>query len=309
MTGNSVFVIGSFIMGLTIRVPRAAAPGESLMGSEFDMGPGGKGLNLAIAIRRAGGEVGLVMSIGRDIFGQYALDTLKREGLPLDHILQVEDYPTGCGFVTLLPSGENSIVIHAGANNYLQSKQLIELESAIKSSAVVIAQLEVSPDVAETAMILGKKHGCLTILNPAPARPISAHTLAHVDILTPNESEARVLLGLAPDSEVPTETLAQRLLELGPSTIVLTQGRRGALIATAQGIRTIASPTIDLVDSTGAGDAFNGHLAYHLARGKSVEEAVGQAVYAGAFCAGKLGVINGLPTTTELEDFIKKQNV
>ena len=309
MAGNSVFVIGSFIMGLTIRVPRAAAPGESLMGSEFDMGPGGKGLNLALAIRRAGGEVRLVMSIGRDIFGQYALDTLKREGLSLEHIHQVDDQPTGCGFVTLLPSGENSIVIHAGANNCLRPEHLIELESAIQDCAVVITQLEVSPGVAETAMVLGKKHGGMTILNPAPARPISARTLAHVDILTPNETEARVLLGLAPDSKAPTGTLAQRLLELGPGTIVLTQGRRGALIATARGIRTIASPTIDVVDSTGAGDAFNGHLAYHLAQGKSVEEAVGQAVYAGAFCAGKLGVINGLPTARELEYFIKRQSV
>lgn len=296
-------------MGLTIRVPRAAAPGESLMGNEFDMGPGGKGFNLALAIHRAGGEVGLVMSIGRDLFGQYALDTLIREGLPTDHIEQVDGQPTGCGFVTLLPSGENSIVINAGANNYLRPEHLIKLEAQIQTSAVVITQLEVSPDVNETAMVLGKKHGCLTILNPAPARPISARTLAHVDILTPNETEARVLLGLTPDSEVPTEVLAQRLLDLGPGTIVLTQGKRGALIATPQGTRTIASPTIELVDSTGAGDAFNGHLACQLAQGKSVEEAVEQAVLAGAYCAGKLGVIAGLPTVQELDDFIKTQNV
>ncbi len=152
-------------------------------------------------------------------------------------------------------------------------------------------------------------HGCLTILNPAPARPVSARTLAHVDILTPNETEARVLLGLEPAAEVPTEILAKRLLALGPKTVVLTQGRRGALIATKDRIRTIASPVIDLVDSTGAGDAFNGHLAYHMAQGKSVEEAVELAVYAGAYCAEKLGVIDGLPTAQELDDFIKKQTL
>ncbi len=296
-------------MGLTIRVPRAPAAGESLLGSGFNLGPGGKGLNLAIAIRRAGGEVGFVLCIGKDMFGQYALDTLAAEGLPIAHVHQVEDAPTGCGFVTLLPSGENSIVIDAGANLALRPEHLNEIENTISASKVVVAQLEVTLEVAETAMVLGKKHGCLTILNPAPTRPVSARTLAHVDILTPNETEARVLLGLPPDAEVPTEILAKRLLELGPKTIVLTQGMRGALIATRDGIRTIASPKISLVDSTGAGDAFNGHLAYHLAQGKSVPEAVGLAVYAGAYCAGKLGVINGLPTTQELDDFIKKQNL
>lgn len=305
MAGNSVFVVGSFIMGLTIRVPRAPAAGESLLGSGFNLGPGGKGLNLAIAIRRAGGEVGFVLCVGKDMFGQYALDTLNKEGLLTDHVHQVDDQPTGCGFVTLLPSGENSIVIDAGANLSLWPEHLTAIENTISASKVVVAQLEVTPEVAETAMILGKKNGCLTILNPAPARPITARTLAHVDILTPNETEARVLLGLAPGAKVPTEILAKRLLALGPKTIVLTQGKRGALIATRNGICTIASPVIDLVDSTGAGDAFNGHLAFHLARGKSVEESVELAVYAGAYCAGKLGVIDGLPTKQELDDFIK----
>lgn len=296
-------------MGLTIRVPRAPAAGESLLGSGFNLGPGGKGLNLAIAIRRAGGEVGLVLCIGKDVFGRYALDTLAREGLSTDHVHQVEDQPTGCGFVTLLPSGENSIVIDAGASLSLRPEHLTQIENILGASKVVVTQLEVTPEVAETAMVLGKKHGCLTILNPAPARPVSARTLAHVDILTPNETEARVLLGLEPAADIPTETLAERLLALGPKTVVLTQGRRGALIATKEGIRTIASPVIDLVDSTGAGDAFNGHLAYHLAQGKSVEEAVELAVYAGAYCAGKLGVIDGLPTAQELDNFIKKQNL
>ncbi len=309
MAGNSVFVVGSFIMGLTIRVPRAPAAGESLLGSGFNLGPGGKGLNLAIAIRRAGGEVGFVLSIGKDMFGRYALDTLAREGLPADHVHQVEDQPTGCGFVTLLPSGENSIVIDAGANLALRPEHLIQIEDILGASKVVVTQLEVTPEIAETAMVLGKKHGCLTILNPAPARLVSARTLAQVDILTPNETEARVLLGLEPTAHIPTETLAERLLALGPKTIVLTRGRRGALIATKEGIRTIASPKISLVDSTGAGDAFNGHLAYHLAQGKSVEEAVELAVYAGAYCAGKLGVIDGLPTAQELDNFIKKQNL
>lgn len=296
-------------MGLTIRVPRTPAAGESLLGSGFNLGPGGKGLNLAIAIHRAGGEVGLVLCIGKDMFGQYALDTLNKEGLSIAHVHLVDDEPTGCGFVTLLPSGENTIVIDAGANLALKSEYLIEIEKTIAASTVVVAQLEVTAEVTETAMVLGKKHGCLTILNPAPARPVSARTLAHVDILTPNETESRVLLGLAPDAEVPTEILAKGLLDLGLKTVVLTQGRRGALVATKDGVRTIASPVIDLVDSTGAGDAFNGHLAFHLAQGKSVEEAVGQAVYAGAYCAGKLGVIDGLPTAQELDDFIKEQKL
>ena len=181
---------------------------------------------------------------------------------------------------------------------------LARAEESIKSSSVVISQLEVAPDVAEEAMVIGKKHCCITILNPAPARPLSARTLNHADILTPNVTEASVLLGLPPDADVSTKVLAQRLLKLGPKAIVLTQGKQGALVATPEGIETITSPAINLVDSTGAGDAFNGNMAHALAQGKSLRVAVERAVYAGAFCAGKLGVINGLPTTAELNKFI-----
>ncbi|MBC7568954.1 MAG: ribokinase [Spirosoma sp.] len=309
MHRTSVFVVGSFIMGLTIRVSRPPAAGETLMGYGFDLGPGGKGINMAIALKRAGAQVDLMLCIGQDLFGQQAMAVLKQENLSTQYVHQSTDQPTGCGFVTLLPSGENSIVINSGANLCMTPDLLVQAEAAIKASSVLICQLEVTPDVAEVSMVMGKKHGCMTILNPAPAQPLSACTLSHVDVLTPNETEAKILLGLPPDADVPTETLIGQLLKLGPKAVVLTQGKHGALIATDAGIQHIFSPVIDLADSTGAGDAFNGNMARELAQGKSLREAVERAVYAGAFCAGTLGVINGLPTTTELDKFINQHRV
>ncbi len=309
MDRTSVFVVGSFIMGLTIRVSRPPAAGETLMGYDFDLGPGGKGINMAIALKRAGAQVELILCLGKDLFGQQALAVLEQENISTQYVHQFTDQPTGCGFVTLLPSGENSIIINSGANLSMTSDLLTQAEEAIKSSSVVICQLEVTPEVAEAAMRMGKKHGCMTILNPAPARPLSALTLSHVDVLTPNETEAKILLGLPPNADVPTQTLIGQLLKLGPKAVVLTQGKHGALIATDAGIEHVSSPVIDLVDSTGAGDAFNGNMARELARGKSLREAVERAVYAGAFCAGTMGVINGLPTTAELDAFINQHRV
>ena len=306
MSKNDVFVVGSFVMGLTIRVPRAPAPGESLMGTGFDLGPGGKGINLAIAAARAGATVQLILCIGQDLFGQEAMNVLAQENLSTHYVHQLPGIHTGCGFVTLLPSGENSIVLDAGANQWMTPAYVRDAEKSIATSAVVVAQLEVSDEVAEEAMRLGRKHGCLTILNPAPARRLSASLLAQVDILTPNETEARVLLGLQPDDDSPTENLAHQLLALGPGTVVITRGRQGALLVTPGRIESIPAPGIQLVDSTGAGDCFNGIMARQLAAGKSLPDAVRRAVHGGAYCAGKLGVINGLPTAFELDLFIQQ---
>ena len=306
MSKNDVFVVGSFVMGLTIRAPRAPAPGESVMGTDFDLGPGGKGINLAIAAARAGAAVQLILCVGQDFFGQQAMDVLAQENLSTRYVHQLQDIHTGCGFVTLLPSGENSIVLDPGANQLMTPALLRDAEETIANSTVVVAQLEVSDEVAEEAMVLGRKHGCLTILNPAPARWLSANLLAHVDILTPNETEARVLLGLQPDDDVPTEALAQQLRALGPRTVVITRGKRGALLVTPDWIESIHAPSIHLVDSTGAGDCFNGIMAHQLAAGKSLPDAVRRAVHGGAYCAGKLGVINGLPTAAELNLFIQQ---
>ncbi|KAB7726699.1 ribokinase [Rudanella paleaurantiibacter] len=309
MRKNDVFVVGSFVMGLTIRVPRSPVPGETLMGTGFDLGPGGKGLNLAIAAVRAGASVSQILCIGQDLFGEKAMQIIKQENLSAQYVHQVKGIHTGCGFVTLLPSGENTIVLDAGANQWMAPDLVRDAEAAIADSRVVVAQLEVPNDAVETALQLGRRHGCLTMLNPAPARRLPDGLLQYVDILTPNETEARLLLGLPPDDGTPTEDLAQQLLALGPGAVVVTRGKLGALLVTANQVESIPAPSIQTVDPTGAGDCFNGLVASQLARGKSLIDAVRRAVHGGAYCAGKLGVINGLPTTSELDEFINQHRL
>lgn len=306
MRKNDVFVVSSFVMGLTIRVPRPPVPGESLMGTGFDLGPGGKGFNLAIAAARGGATVTQILCIGQDLFGKEAMNVMEQEKLSAQYVHQFSGIHTGCGFVTLLPSGENTIVLDAGANQWMTSALVQDAEAAIADSRVVVVQLEVPDDAVETSMQLGRKHNCLTILNPAPARRIPASLLQYVDILTPNETEARLLLGLPPDDPTPTEDLAQQLLDLGARIVVITRGRLGALLVTANQVEAIPAPSIQTVDPTGAGDCFNGIIACQLAAGKSLNDAVRRAVQGGAYCAGKLGVINGLPTIAELDEFINQ---
>lgn len=298
-----IVVVGSFVVGITFRVPRAPVPGETLISDTFDLGPGGKGTNQAIGAARLGAQVNLLACIGNDIFADLALRVYQSEGVLLDHIQRIPQVNTGIGVVTLLPSGENWIIGDFGANLHLTPRDVDAAEELIAGSDIVMTQFEVLPETVARAMELGRKHGATTLWNPGPAKPIDPKLLAHVDILTPNETETRILLGLPPDDPTPTLDLARRLLKYGVERIVVTQGKRGALILTPEGSEEIPAVKIQAVDATGSGDSFNAALAVGLGEGLALYEAVRQANYAGAYTATHLGVIDGLPTRTELAAF------
>lgn len=300
-----IVVVGSFVVGLTIRVPRAPVLGEALIGDLFDLGPGGKGTNQAIAAARQGAHVDLVACIGSDIFADFAIDLYQRERIALDHVHRIANVNTGVGLVTLLPSGENSIVGHLGANMHLRPEHVDAAESLIAQSDVVMTQYEASFETVARAMELGHKHGKLTIWNPAPAKSFDRDMLKHVDLMTPNESETRILLGLAPDDPRPTEQLARGLLDLGVKRVVVTLGEHGSLIVTAGGSQIVPPLTIKALDATGAGDSFNAALAVRLAQGMDLPNAAREANAAGAYTCMHLGVIDGLPTRDELAAFVE----
>lgn len=299
-----IVVVGSFVVGITLGVPRMPIPGETLIGDSFDVGPGGKGTNQAIGAARLGAEVNLLACIGDDVFADMAVDIYQRENLSLDHIHRMPNINTGLGVVTLLPSGENWIVVDFGANLRLTPAHVEAAEDLIAASDIVIAQFEIPLETATRAMVLGRKHGALTIWNPAPAKPITTDMLTHVDILTPNETETRILLNLAPDDPTPTRDLAGQLLTLGAKQIVVTKGSQGALIVTADGYEVVPTARINPVDSTGAGDCFNAALAVGLGQSLPLVEAVQQATHAGAYTTTHLGVIDGLPTRSQLNAFM-----
>lgn len=301
-----IVVVGSFVVGITIRVPRPPVLGEGLIGDLFDLGPGGKGTNQAIAAARQDAMVDLVACIGDDIFANFAVQLYQRERIATDHVHRVPGINTGVGCVTLLPSGENSIIGHLGANMYLKPEHVDAAESLIAKSDVVMTQYEASFETVARAMELGHRHGKLTIWNPAPAKAFDRAILKHVDLITPNESETRILLGLAPDDPTPTVELARALLGLGVKRVVVTLGQRGALIVTPEHSELIPALTIRALDATGAGDSFNASLAVRLAQGMGLNDAVCEANAAGAYTCMHLGVVNGLPTQKELAVFHAK---
>jgi ribokinase len=297
-----ITVIGSFAVGITLRVPRFPVPGETLVGRDFDMGPGGKGSNQAVGAARLGAESHLVAAIGEDAFGTIGLDLWQQEGVGLEHLVRVPDDHTGVGLITLDAAGRNHIVIDLGANHRLTPEDVDRAEHLIAASNVVAAVLEIPVETAARAMEVAHRHGVTALLNPAPAAVLPDELLRSVDVLTPNESELRVLCGLAPDDATETMTLARRLQGRGVRNLVITHGARGALSVDASGgILEVPGVPTEVVDTTGAGDAFNASLAVALAEGLPLHDAVRRANRAGARACMRLGVIPALPTRQELK--------
>ena len=298
-----IFVVGSYNTGLTIRVPRMPVLGESLAGDSFDMGPGGKGTNQAIGAARLGAVVRLLVCLGDDVFAENALQLYRREGIGADLVHKVSGSASGIGFVNIIPSGENWITVDLGANLLMTPQHVRDCAAQISDSDILMTQLEIPLETAAAALRLGRESGALTILNPAPAQPIEKAYLADVDILTPNASEARILLDLPPDDPSPPHELARRLLDMGVGSVIVTLGEDGALIVTGEETTRVPAIPIQAVDVTGAGDSFNAALAVSLSEGASLKDAVQLAVRAGAYTALHLGVIDGLPTRLELAEF------
>jgi ribokinase len=275
--------------------------GETVIGTGFDEGPGGKGSNQAVQIARLGGDVALVAVVGDDRFGDEALALWDAEAVDTTHVARRADVATGIGFIVVESGGENRIVIDRGANAHLGAASVDAAAERISRSRVVLTQLEVPTEAAAAAMAAARASGAISILNPAPARPLTDETLALVDVLTPNETELRVLAGRTThmDEGDPLED-GRELVRRGVGTVVLTRGSAGAVIIRAGEELAVAAPAVDVIDTTGAGDAFNGTLAVGLALGAALPDAVRMAVVAGALACTRRGVVPSLPTAAEL---------
>lgn len=302
MTPSVITIVGSYVVGLTIRAPRFPVAGETLIGRDFNLGPGGKGSNQAVGATRLGAQCHLLVKIGRDTFSQTALDLYRQEGLDTENVIQVDEASTGVAVITLNELGENHIVLDVGANDLLSPADVDRMEATITASDVVMSVLEIRAETAGRAMALGRQAGALTILNPAPAQALPPEMLENVDVMTPNETELRILLGMAPDDPGEVEALARELQSRGVRNVVVTQGGQGAFVLMESG-EAVQVPGIQVgvVDTTGAGDAFNAALGTALGQGRSLVEAARFAVVAGGLACTKLGVIPALPTRKEVE--------
>ncbi len=300
MSSPRITVVGSYATGLTMRVERLPSPGETLLGTGYRVDYGGKGSNQAVGCARLGAQVRFVARIGRDVFGEMALGLYRDEGIDVTHVAQTGAAPTGVGFIIVDANGNNCITIDPGANDLLTAADVSQSGAAFGATAAVLTQLEIPVAAAEAAMARGRAQDAVTILNPAPVRPLPEAILKLVDILTPNQSEARVLAGHSPDEAIDPEEVARDLIRRGVRQVVMTLGEKGALIVTASSSRHIPALRMTAVDTTGAGDAFNAGLAMALACGADLDGAVQFAMVTGGLAVTKEGVIPSLPHRDEV---------
>jgi ribokinase len=304
-----IVIVGSYATGLTMKVDRLPSSGETLLGSGYRVDYGGKGSNQAVGCARLGTQVSFVAKIGKDIFGEMALHLYRDEGIDAAHITQTTASPTGVGFIIVeAASGHNCITIDPGANELLTSSEVLQC-GAFHSPDVVLTQLEIPVAAAEAALARGRGAGAITILNPAPVRSLPPTVFELIDVLTPNETEARVLAGQSAEVAVPSQELARELIRRGVRQVVVTLGEKGALIVTASSCLHVPAIELSAVDTTGAGDAFNAGLAVALASGVSLEAAVQFAVITGGLAVTKQGVIPSLPRAADVLEFYRAHDL
>lgn len=297
-----VTVVGSFIMDLVVRAPRRPEPGETIIGSSFGMFPGGKGANQAVAAARLGAKVSMIGRLGQDSFGETFLDVMAEEGIDVSHVAIDEDLGTGVGNPVVEDTGENSIVIVPQANSRLSERDIEESAEAINGADVLLIQLEVPPEASIVAARIASEAGVKVVLNPAPARELPESFLKMVSVVVPNEVEFQGLTGVFPHDLDVTAAASRSLIEKGPHTVVVTLGSRGAyVVEDDSAVHVPAEKVSNVVDTTAAGDAFCGALAYGLASGKGVTDAVRYANKAAAIAITRMGAIPSLPKATEVK--------
>jgi len=289
-------------MDLVVKSPRIPAVGETILGEDFIMTPGGKGANQAVAAAKLGAEVYFIAKLGDDIFAEQSLKNFKKEGVNTKYVIQTNEAPSGVALITVDDAGNNVIVVAPGANRMLSSNDVEKAESDIASSGALVAQLEVPLETIEFAAQLANESGVLFILDPAPAQKLSLELLQMVDVLTPNETEAQILTDTEVTDEYSARRTAKKLLEYGVKSVILTMGAKGFLLAKDDRMEL----KVDAVDATAAGDAFTGSLAVGLAQGKTLTDAATFAKYVAALSVTKMGAQSSMPTREAVEDFMKK---
>ena len=292
-------------MDLVVKAPRIPAVGETILGEDFIMTPGGKGANQAVAAAKLGAEVYFIAKLGDDVFAEQSLNNFKKETVNTKYVIQTNEAPSGVALITVDDAGNNVIVVAPGANQRLSPDDVREAESDISSSGALAAQLEVPLETVECAAQLANNSGVPFILDPAPAQKLSLEHLKMVDVLTPNETEAQILTGIEVTDEDSARTAAKKLLENGVKSVILTMGAKGFLLADNDRMEFVPGVKVDAVDATAAGDAFTGSLAVGLAQGKTLADAALFANYVAALSVTKMGAQSSMPTREAVESFMK----
>lgn len=300
-----VVVIGSANMDFTVRLERLPRLGETVSGGEFYTSFGGKGANQAVAAHLAGAEVRFLAKVGFDENGEGIINHLEVLGLTSEGILRDENHHSGVALIMVDRTGKNVIAVAPGSNGNVTEEDMRRAESHISWGEVLLAQLEIPPLTVKEALRLAKAHGLMTVLNPAPAHPLPDELLSLVDILTPNEIEAGALTGIHVDSVGEAIRAAKRLLESGPMQVIVTLGEEGCCWVRKDSAQIFPAFPVGAVDTTAAGDAFNGVLACALAEGYPMQEAIRFGSAAGAVAVNRKGAQDSLPTRDEIAHLLR----
>jgi ribokinase len=305
METMKIVVLGSSNTDMIIQLPRIPRPGETLLGGRFTMAAGGKGANQAVAAARAGGRVQFIARVGNDMFGTRALEAYSADRIDASHVYIDSEEPSGTALIFVAESGENSIGVAPGANARLSTADVEKCRGVLESADILLMQLETSLESVAAAAAIAKS--ATIILNPAPAAPVPPGLLARIALLTPNESEAEVLTGIPIADDDALHRAADMLLGFGPRTVLITLGARGALLASREAREIVPGFEVDAVDSTAAGDVFNGALAVAVAEGLEIRSAVRFAHAAAALTVTRLGAQPSIPGRDEIDRFLRSK--
>ena len=306
---KSISILGIFVADLTFRTERMPNKGETYIGNSFKLGPGGKGSNQAVAARRAGAETMFITKIGKDTFGEMAMKLYADEGINSKYVWEIPDMSTGAASIVVNEeTGDNAIIVVPGAADAMVPDDLDTAEAGIADCAFFMASLEVPIPVMQHGLEVAKRNGVLTILNPAPAAILPDEVYGLSDYFTPNETEAAILAGIPVVTIEDAEEAAKIFLQRGIDTVVITLGEKGAYVRNS--VINQHVPAFDMggkvLETTGAGDAFNGGFAYALAEGMSLIEAVRFGSATAAISVTRLGTAPAMPVNSEIQDLLNK---
>jgi ribokinase len=304
--GNKILVLGNSNIDLVFKIQRFHSPGETIMAESLGTFFGGKGANQAITAKRLGGNVQFITKVGNDHYGKAYRHHLIKSGLNRKLILEDKKRPTGTAVIELTPKGENRIIAFLGANGSLTVKDIKALKRHWREVGVFVTQLEIPLPTVERSLRMAKDQGAATLLNPSPPVQLSSRILSTVDFIVPNEVEAQLLTGIRWKRDQEIRKMAKRLLSWGVTNVVITLGPKGLFFKNRNGEFWMKAFSVNVVDTTAAGDAFLGALATSLSENKPIREALTFANGAGALATTKLGAQPSLPSRRELESFLPR---
>lgn len=302
-----VVVLGSFVVDLAARTISLPKKGETVIGSYFKYGPGGKGANQAVAANRLGLDVTFMTKIGTDIFGTIASDFFKKEGLYSDFILESNDFNTGIALISLDEEGANNIIVVPGACARISDSEVDLLDSALDNSAVFLTQLEINLSAMNRGVDIAYSKKVPVVLNPAPVMPMEDSLLARINTITPNEIEAEKISGIKVDSVESCRVAAKYFFEKGVANVVITLGEYGVYVNDGINDKVIKPLKVDVVDTTGAGDAFNGGFVSGLAKGMTLFEAAEFGNIVAGLAVTKFGTSPAMPFEQEVQAYIESK--